>query len=220
MGGQRNGGFYKDKIARPEKITIEGFYMDDTEISNNEYRKFDAWVGDSLNRNNLDNEDSIYLVDEVDWKYVAEGKSAAENYKAGLVNKSLEYFELAIVDFTKAIVDSANFYKAYSERGLAKRKLRNYEGAIQDYTQALRIYPQHINSLVNRSVTYQLVENYNGVITDASKALELDPNHVYALNSRANAYLEIGQFSKAQKDYHKALELQPENPVAFYGLGT
>lgn len=34
--------------ARPRAISIQGFYMDDTEISNNEYRQFVNWVRDSI----------------------------------------------------------------------------------------------------------------------------------------------------------------------------
>jgi formylglycine-generating enzyme len=37
-------------IARPKAISIQGFFMDDTEVTNNEYRQFVAWVVDSLAR--------------------------------------------------------------------------------------------------------------------------------------------------------------------------
>ena len=35
-------------VARPKSISIQGFFMDDTEITNNEYRQFVKWVSDSL----------------------------------------------------------------------------------------------------------------------------------------------------------------------------
>ncbi len=35
-------------IQRPKAITINGFFMDDTEITNNEYRQFIVWVRDSI----------------------------------------------------------------------------------------------------------------------------------------------------------------------------
>lgn len=35
-------------IQRPKAITISGFFMDDTEITNNEYRQFLHWVRDSI----------------------------------------------------------------------------------------------------------------------------------------------------------------------------
>lgn len=35
-------------VQRPKSISIQGFFMDDTEITNNEYRQFVYWVRDSL----------------------------------------------------------------------------------------------------------------------------------------------------------------------------
>jgi len=42
-------------IQRPKSISIQGFYMDDTEITNNEYRQFVNYVKDSLAHIALDN---------------------------------------------------------------------------------------------------------------------------------------------------------------------
>lgn len=38
----------KQLVARPKSISIQGFFMDETEITNNEYRQFVYWVRDSL----------------------------------------------------------------------------------------------------------------------------------------------------------------------------
>ncbi len=38
----------KQMVARPRSISIQGFFMDDTEITNNEYRQFVQWVADSI----------------------------------------------------------------------------------------------------------------------------------------------------------------------------
>jgi sulfatase modifying factor 1 len=35
-------------VARPKQVSIQGFFMDDTEITNNEYRQFVHWVIDSI----------------------------------------------------------------------------------------------------------------------------------------------------------------------------
>ncbi|MEL6143567.1 MAG: SUMF1/EgtB/PvdO family nonheme iron enzyme, partial [Bacteroidota bacterium] len=35
-------------IQRPKAISISGFFMDETEIANNEYRQFLKWVRDSI----------------------------------------------------------------------------------------------------------------------------------------------------------------------------
>ena len=62
-------------IQRPKSISIQGFYMDETEITNNEYRQFVHWVRDSIAHTTLDNtyesEDGETYIDwyaDIDWE--------------------------------------------------------------------------------------------------------------------------------------------------------
>lgn len=41
-------------VQRPKSVSIQGFYMDDTEVTNNEYRQFVYWVRDSLAHSLMD----------------------------------------------------------------------------------------------------------------------------------------------------------------------
>jgi formylglycine-generating enzyme len=41
-------------VQRPKAISIQGFFMDDTEITNNEYRQFVEWVRDSIGHSLMD----------------------------------------------------------------------------------------------------------------------------------------------------------------------
>ncbi len=61
-------------INRPKNVSISGFFMDDTEITNNEYRQFVDWVRDSLAHAMLDHftesDDGAQIIDweqEIDW---------------------------------------------------------------------------------------------------------------------------------------------------------
>jgi len=61
-------------IQRPKTISIQGFYMDDTEITNNEYRQFVYWVRDSIAHVMMDDieqdedgNDRIIWDYELDW---------------------------------------------------------------------------------------------------------------------------------------------------------
>lgn len=58
-------------VQRPKAISIQGFFMDDTEITNNEYRQFVYWVRDSLAHVYLDHyiEDDVTGEEYVDWDY-------------------------------------------------------------------------------------------------------------------------------------------------------
>jgi len=46
--GQSDQDVFSTFIQRPKSISIQGFFMDDTEITNNEYRQFVFWVRDSI----------------------------------------------------------------------------------------------------------------------------------------------------------------------------
>lgn len=62
-------------IQRPKTISIQGFFIDDTEITNNEYRQFVEWVKDSLahdilghyTTNETTGEEILDWEQEVDW---------------------------------------------------------------------------------------------------------------------------------------------------------
>lgn len=75
------------KIQRSKSISINGFFMDDTEISNNEYRQFVNYVRDSIAHTKL----SHFLTDEnggqqridwsqeIDWSGGGEGETSLED---------------------------------------------------------------------------------------------------------------------------------------------
>jgi gliding motility-associated lipoprotein GldK len=59
-------------VQRPKEISIQGFFMDDTEITNNEYRQFVNWVRDSVVVYNISDNDEYFIEDDegnrrIDW---------------------------------------------------------------------------------------------------------------------------------------------------------
>lgn len=74
--GQADQDFFNTNVQRTQTVSISGFYMDDTEITNNEYRQFVFWVRDSLAHAALghfqESEDgTTELIDweqEIDWE--------------------------------------------------------------------------------------------------------------------------------------------------------
>jgi gliding motility-associated lipoprotein GldK len=81
----------KSLVARPKTISVQGFFMDDTEITNNEYRQFVNWVRDSLAHRKLehvveesenDQQPPQNIIDweqEIDWEGDAEGDGVLED---------------------------------------------------------------------------------------------------------------------------------------------
>ena len=68
--GQSDQDVFTTYIQRPKAISISGFFMDDTEITNNEYRQMVYWVRDSIAHLMMDDiyEDD-YGNERIDWEY-------------------------------------------------------------------------------------------------------------------------------------------------------
>jgi gliding motility-associated lipoprotein GldK len=67
------------QLNNPKTVTIQAFYMDQTEITNNEYRQFVYWVRDSIARRLLGE------VNEAEF-LVAENKKTGETYDPPFLN--------------------------------------------------------------------------------------------------------------------------------------
>ena len=72
--GQSDEDIRKTYTQMSKSISIQGFYMDETEITNNEYRQFVNWVSDSMAHTMMDHfieaEDGNQRIDweqEIDW---------------------------------------------------------------------------------------------------------------------------------------------------------
>src|SRR5437879_4477973 len=49
------------QIAQTKQVTVNAFFMDETEVSNSKYRKFVNWVRDSIAITNYLNDDKYYI---------------------------------------------------------------------------------------------------------------------------------------------------------------
>lgn len=84
--GQSDQDIFSSYIQKPKSISISGFYMDDTEITNNEYREFVEYVKDSIAHtlmgDVIENDDGSTSIDweiELDWT----AEELAEMYYQG-----------------------------------------------------------------------------------------------------------------------------------------
>lgn len=64
---------------RSKSISIQGFYMDDTEVTNNEYRQFVHWVRDSIAHVILGHYDEESETEKLDWSYEIDWESGSED---------------------------------------------------------------------------------------------------------------------------------------------
>jgi gliding motility-associated lipoprotein GldK len=68
--GQSDQDIFSSYVQRPKSISITGFYMDETEISNNEYRQFVDWTREYAAHEILgDYIEDDYGNEEIDWEF-------------------------------------------------------------------------------------------------------------------------------------------------------
>ncbi len=68
--GQSDQDVFMTHVQKAKSISIQGFYMDDTEITNNEYRQFVNWVRDSIAHVTMgDFYEDDYGNEKLDWEY-------------------------------------------------------------------------------------------------------------------------------------------------------
>lgn len=121
-------------VQRPKVISIQGFFMDETEITNNEYRQFVHWVRDSLAHSYLDHykedEEGNQSIDwdfEIDWSDPAledlyyQGDDRFAGKKEFDVSKFL--YEYQWYDWQKAAHDDG---KSPRSSFIQKKKVRIY----------------------------------------------------------------------------------------------
>lgn len=125
------------QIAPNKQITITAFYMDETEITNNEYRQFVNWVIDSLYRAKLAEQDpdKYFLpIEEGDdeelgrglnWseKIDEEDVKANDDIKSFFYNQAETYYRVKQIDVRKLIYN----YEYYDQRAAAQVKRQNWK---------------------------------------------------------------------------------------------
>jgi gliding motility-associated lipoprotein GldK len=158
--GKSDDDFANVQDAPTKTVTVRSFYMDDTEITNSEYREFIEWVKDSTIRMRL-----AILADEVGQK-AGSGKG-----KSG----SIGDFAFAEVEASKQTPYDKYMYENYYSVGsaddpYANRKLNRKNKLITD----TKKYPDQYYTEVMDTMYIPIAESFNGLRTIDVKKLKFN----------------------------------------------
>ena len=156
-------------VQRPKAISIQGFFMDDTEITNNEYRQFVNWVRDEKALRLMDymaEDDNGEITDKVDWDYRDEidwEDTESEIQDLFYEDESFIYtgdepnMGGKTVDVDKLVYE----YQTYDWKGAAKsRDVSNLDKYAKDHS--VNIYPDIFCWIRDFSYSYNepMTRNY------------------------------------------------------------
>ncbi|WDF69261.1 SUMF1/EgtB/PvdO family nonheme iron enzyme [Sphingobacterium oryzagri] len=96
--GQSDEDITFSQTAQNRQVTIASFYMDDTEISNSEYRQFVNWVRDSILITNFLGDDSYFIESSsgerfIDWNKVGKNSPWRSNDENARERLSSMYYQ-------------------------------------------------------------------------------------------------------------------------------
>lgn len=124
------------QISPNRQITITSFWMDETEITNNEYRQFVYWVLDSLYRTKLAEADEKYYQPlpegeddpgfrALDWSIKIDPDDVAQNedIKGFFYNQAETYYRVKQIDVRKLIYA----YEFIDQRAAAQVRHQNWK---------------------------------------------------------------------------------------------
>ncbi len=114
--------------------------------------------------------------------------------KSFLVNQN---FDMAVKEFTAALVASPNNADALVERGTAFNGLKKYDLALKDFGAAIKAQPNSYLAFNNRGVTYLRLGDTEKAIQNFDRAIAIDSKQDFAYLNRAGATLGIGSGTSA-----------------------
>ena len=109
-------------------------------------------------------------------KELAKNPSAEVYNNRGNALRELKQYKQALKDYTLAINQKPNFYKAYNNRGNVYFDQKNYQFAIQDYNKAISLNPKYTNAWLNRGLAYYEMKKTGLACTDLKRARDLGDN--------------------------------------------
>ncbi len=140
--------------ARNKQVSINGFWMDATEITNNEYRQFTNWVRDSTAAKMMGYVKSVDGVDAVDWKKASTikwgDKATTEKIDQLIVSPENRIFGKKEIDASKLMYHSEVFDTKEAARRENAGKPRSAFMSKKD----IRIYPDTLVWIRDFSYSY------------------------------------------------------------------
>jgi len=146
---------------RSKQISIQGFYMDDTEITNNEYRQFVTWVKDSIGHVMLDHfeetEDGSQKIDwtyEIFWDDPEDASALTDLY----YDESEQFWGQKQVNTKNLVFD----YDWYDWKEAARHSNRDQARSSFIESEAVGVYPDTLAWIADFSYSYNepMTRNY------------------------------------------------------------
>ncbi|WP_231465068.1 MULTISPECIES: tetratricopeptide repeat protein [unclassified Pedobacter] len=141
-------------------------------------------------------------------------------YTLGTKYYAEQQYDLAIDNYTKAIVLSPKFANAYLNRGVCYKKKEQYTEAFADYAKVIQLNPKEPAVYKNQGIIYEIQKNYELAVTNYTKAIELGGKEYQDLYIyRGNMYCDWEKPDLALADFQTSVKLFPQDATGYNNIG-
>jgi TonB family protein len=138
----------------------------------------------------------------------------------GYVNQGNKYldrgeYDLAVVDYDKAIESNPHSAIAFADRGMARIWQRKYDLARADFDAAERLDASNAVVFRGRGLLALNAGDLDGALSAFTASLSIQPRSTFTLQQRAQTYLRSGERDKALADYARTIQVQPNSFLAY-----
>lgn len=123
-------------------------------------------------------------------------------------------YDMAIINFDKAITLDPEKSDDYVRRGRTYAAMGRFAKGIEDLEKALTFNPAHFeayNIHISIGVAYAEAGQIDKAFEQFNKAILMDQDHAMAYNNRGLLYVMTGDKTRAALDYRKACDLGDGN---------
>ena len=121
-------------------------------------------------------------------------------------------WDLALVDYNKAIQVDPNLAIAYSNRGFVYYNQNKWNLALADYNKAIQIDPNLAEPYNNRGLLYYKQKKWDLALADFNKSTQIqsNPNLSLTYSNRGFVYYNQKKWDLALADFNKSIEINPD----------
>lgn len=151
---------------------------------------------------------------------VEEQKESEYYYKVGLTYLNEDKYQMAFVQFQKALQLDPDNKNATNSLGRVYYQLEDYEKAKELFQKAVYLDPGFSDAYTNLGVTYMKTGQWREAIESLKKALSnpLYLNPERAFYNKGICYYRLGQYELAVNEFKDAIRRAPSYAMPYYGL--
>jgi len=116
-------------------------------------------------------------------------------------------FDLAFIDYNKAIELNPKDVSAYFKRAQAHSGKKDFSRAISDYDKMIELNPKDSHAYFNRGESFEKIGSTQKAVADYQKAVELDANNEAAKNNLQRLEAEQAKIVLEQKKKEEAAKV-------------